>query len=180
MLEGHLARRTEVKNQIVRANLRLVVSVARKHLRPGLSLMELISDGNITLMRAVEGFDVHRGHRFSTYATLALMKGFARSVPQMLSATRRPDIRPGNPGGRAGFAQRSPQHARGGSRRSAPAPVAARSARAATCSSPTSALTITMSPRRMTSSPVAWASPANASAKLNSPLSPSSALLRFP
>jgi RNA polymerase sigma factor (sigma-70 family) len=84
-LEGHLRRATEVKNQIVQANLRLVVSVARKHLRPGLSLMELISDGNITLMRAVESFDVHKGNRFSTYATFALMKGFARSVPEMLA-----------------------------------------------------------------------------------------------
>ena len=46
--------------------------------------MELISDGNITLMRAVESFDFHKGNRFSTYATFALMKGFARSVPQML------------------------------------------------------------------------------------------------
>ena len=82
-LESFLADATHVKNDIVQANLRLVVSIARKHLRPGLSLMELISDGNITLMRAVEGFDVHRGHRFSTYATLALMKGFARSVPLM-------------------------------------------------------------------------------------------------
>ena len=87
-LESHLRRATDVKNQIVQANLRLVVSVARKHLRPGLSLMELVSDGNVTLMRAVESFDAHRGHRFSTYATLALMKGFARSVPQMLSAGR--------------------------------------------------------------------------------------------
>ena len=87
-LEGHLRRATEVKNQIVQANLRLVVSVARKHLRPGLSLMELVSDGNVTLMRAVESYDFHRGHRFSTYATLALMKGFARSVPQMLSGGR--------------------------------------------------------------------------------------------
>ena len=87
-LETHLRRATDVKNQIVQANLRLVVSVARKHLRPGLSLMELVSDGNVTLMRAVEGFDLHRGHRFSTYATLALMKGFARSVPQMLSGGR--------------------------------------------------------------------------------------------
>jgi RNA polymerase primary sigma factor len=78
----------ESKNEIVRANLRLVVSVARKHLRPNLSLMELISDGNLTLMRAVESFDLHRGHRFSTYATLALMKGFARSVPMMLAAQR--------------------------------------------------------------------------------------------
>jgi RNA polymerase primary sigma factor len=88
LLESLLRRATDTKNQIIQANLRLVVSIARKHLRPGLSLMELISDGNITLMRAVEGFDVHRGHRFSTYATLALMKGFARSVPAMLSGSR--------------------------------------------------------------------------------------------
>lgn len=88
-LEKHLADATAVKNDIVRANLRLVVSVARKHLRPGMSLMELISEGNITLMRAVEGFDFHKGHRFSTYATLALMKGFARTVPQMMAATRK-------------------------------------------------------------------------------------------
>jgi RNA polymerase sigma factor (sigma-70 family) len=90
LLEGHLRRAIDTKNAIVRANLRLVVSIARKHLRPGtpsgrLSLMELISEGNITLMRAVESFDVHRGNRFSTYATLALMKGFARSVPVMLA-----------------------------------------------------------------------------------------------
>jgi RNA polymerase sigma factor (sigma-70 family) len=54
-----------------------------------MSLMELVSEGNITLMRAVESFDFHKGHRFSTYATLALMKGFARTVPQLLSATRK-------------------------------------------------------------------------------------------
>jgi RNA polymerase sigma factor (sigma-70 family) len=84
-LEAHIERATHFKNQIVQANLRLVVSVARKHLRPGLALMELISDGNITLMRAVESFDVHKGYRFSTYATFALMKGFARSVPEMLA-----------------------------------------------------------------------------------------------
>ncbi len=85
LMESHLAEATETKNQIVRANLRLVVSVARKHMRAGLSLMELISDGNMTLMRAVDSFDIHKGNRFSTYATLALMKGFARSVPLMLS-----------------------------------------------------------------------------------------------
>jgi len=88
-LEVLLDDATRVKNAIVQANLRLVVSVARKHLRPGASLMELVSEGNITLMRAVEGFDFHKGNRFSTYATLALMKGFARSVPQMLSASRK-------------------------------------------------------------------------------------------
>jgi RNA polymerase sigma factor (sigma-70 family) len=87
-LEQHLHDATQTKNAIVAANLRLVVSVARKHLRAGLNLMELISDGNITLMRAVEGFDLHKGNRFSTYATLALMKGFARSVPQMQARSR--------------------------------------------------------------------------------------------
>ena len=89
MLEAHLKRATETKNQILRANLRLIVSVARKHLRAGLSLMELVSDGTMTMMRALDSFDVHRGHKFSTYATLALMKGFARSVPQMLARRAR-------------------------------------------------------------------------------------------
>jgi RNA polymerase sigma factor (sigma-70 family) len=85
LLESIRRRIAEVKNQIVRANLRLVVSVARKHLRPGLSLMELISDGNLTLIRTVDSFDIHKGNRFSTYATFALMKGFVRSVPEMLA-----------------------------------------------------------------------------------------------
>ena len=87
-LEEYWRAAVETKNEILRANLRLVVSVARKHLRPGLSLMELISDGNLTLMRAVDGFDVHRGNKFSTYATLALMKGYARSVPAMMAGAR--------------------------------------------------------------------------------------------
>ena len=86
-LERHLAKAVETKNAIVQANLRLVVSVARKHQRAGVPLMELVSDGNLTLMRAVESFDLHRGNKFSTYATFALMKGFARSVPAMLAGT---------------------------------------------------------------------------------------------
>ncbi len=85
-LEEIRRRVADSKNRIVQANLRLVVSVARKHLRPGLSLMELISDGNLTLIRAVDSFDTHKGNRFSTYATFALMKGFARSVSEMLSS----------------------------------------------------------------------------------------------
>ncbi len=85
LLESHLRKATDTKNKILRANLRLIVSVARKHLRGGLSLMEVVSDGTMTLMRAIDSFDIHRGNKFSTYATLALMKGFARSVPQMLA-----------------------------------------------------------------------------------------------
>jgi RNA polymerase sigma factor (sigma-70 family) len=85
VMEEHAQAAAAVKSKIIQANLRLVVSIARKHARPGLALMELISDGNITLMRAIEGFDAHKGYRFSTYATLSLMKGFARSVPLMQS-----------------------------------------------------------------------------------------------
>jgi RNA polymerase primary sigma factor len=88
-MERYLKLATETKNAIVAANLRLVVSIARRHLRPGLNIMELVSDGNVTLMRAVESFDFHKGNKFSTYATLALMKGFARSVPMMQASKRR-------------------------------------------------------------------------------------------
>jgi RNA polymerase sigma factor (sigma-70 family) len=88
ILESQLAQATEVKNEIIRANLRLVVSVARKHARSGIGLMELVSEGNLTLLRAVEAFDIHRGFKFSTYATLSVMKGFARSIPLMQAASR--------------------------------------------------------------------------------------------
>lgn len=88
-LDQALADATDVKNRIVRSNLRLVVSVARKHVRGNVTLMELVSEGNIILLRAVESFDTTKGHKFSTYATFALMKGFARAVPQMLSQSRR-------------------------------------------------------------------------------------------
>lgn len=87
-LERLRARYTEIRNRIAQANLRLVVSVASKHIRAGVMLMELVSEGNIVLLRAIEGFDTHKGNRFSTYATLALMKGFARSAPQMQHAAR--------------------------------------------------------------------------------------------
>jgi RNA polymerase primary sigma factor len=71
-----------VKNRIIRANLRLVVSIAKKHLAGPMGLFELVSDGNVSLMRAVEKFDYSRGHRFSTYASWAIMRNFARTVPR--------------------------------------------------------------------------------------------------
>jgi RNA polymerase primary sigma factor/RNA polymerase sigma factor len=71
----------EVKNLIVQSNLRLVVSIAKRHVNAGEDFFSLISDGNISLIRAVEKFDYSRGNKFSTYATWALMKNFARSIP---------------------------------------------------------------------------------------------------
>lgn len=92
-LESCLRDAIAVKNRIIRANLRLVVSVARKHVRPahlgavaGPTLMELVSEGNLILMRAAESFDVHKNVRFSTYATFALMTGLARAAPAMRSS----------------------------------------------------------------------------------------------
>ncbi len=69
------------KNQIVRANLRLVVSIAKRHVGHGENFFELVSDGNMSLIRAVEKFDFARGNKFSTYASWAIMKNFARTIP---------------------------------------------------------------------------------------------------
>jgi RNA polymerase primary sigma factor/RNA polymerase sigma factor len=69
------------KNQIIRANLRLVVSIAKRHVGPTENFFELVSDGNMSLMRAVEKFDYSRGNKFSTYASWAIMKNYARTIP---------------------------------------------------------------------------------------------------
>jgi RNA polymerase primary sigma factor len=69
-----------IKNQIVRANLRLVVAVAKRHLGPHDDLFERVSDGNYALMRAVERFDYSRGNKFSTYATWTFRNQFAREI----------------------------------------------------------------------------------------------------
>ncbi len=86
-IERKIDDAAELKNRIIQANLRLVVSVAKRHVHghPSLNLFELISDGNITLIKAVVKFDFARGFRFSTYASWALMRSFARSVPEELS-----------------------------------------------------------------------------------------------
>jgi len=76
--EGALA----VKNQIIRSNLRLVVSIAKRHVGPSNNFFELVSDGNMSLIRAVEKFDFSRGNKFSTYASWAIMKNFARTIPE--------------------------------------------------------------------------------------------------
>ena len=71
-----------VKNLLIRANLRLVVSIAKKHVGQSNNFFELVSDGNISLIRAVEKFDFARGNKFSTYASWAIMRNFIRSIPE--------------------------------------------------------------------------------------------------
>ena len=80
-LRDLIGRYEQIRHRIIRANLRLVVSVAKKHVGWSRQFFEVISDGNLSLMRAVEKFDYARGFRFSTYATWAIMKNYARTVP---------------------------------------------------------------------------------------------------
>jgi RNA polymerase primary sigma factor len=81
-IESLLSEATQSKNTIIQANLRLVVGIAKRHLGPQAGLFELISDGNIALMRAVEKFDYSRRYRFSTYATWAISRNYARTIPE--------------------------------------------------------------------------------------------------
>jgi RNA polymerase primary sigma factor/RNA polymerase sigma factor len=70
-----------VKNRIVQSNLRLVVSIAKRHVASSDDFFALVSDGNMSLIRAAEKFDYARGNKFSTYASWAIMKNFARTIP---------------------------------------------------------------------------------------------------
>jgi RNA polymerase primary sigma factor len=80
-IENYLAEAEEIKRRIIEANLRLVVSVASKHTTSGASLLDLVGEGNISLMRAVEKFDYTRGYRFATFASWTIAKDFARKIP---------------------------------------------------------------------------------------------------
>jgi RNA polymerase sigma factor (sigma-70 family) len=73
---------------IIEANLRLVVSIASKHTASGANLLDLVSEGNFSLMRAIEKFDYTRGFRFGTYASWAVAKEYARRIP---AEAARPD-----------------------------------------------------------------------------------------
>jgi RNA polymerase primary sigma factor len=83
-IENYLARAEELKRRIIEANLRLVVNVARKHTISGANLLDLVSEGNISLMSVVEKFDYSRGFRFSTFASWAIAKDYARKIPDQI------------------------------------------------------------------------------------------------
>jgi RNA polymerase sigma factor (sigma-70 family) len=80
-IEDLQAQANEVKDLLINANMRLVVSIAKRHAAQSDNFWELLSDGNMSLIRAVEKFDFSRGFKFSTYASWAIMKNFARSIP---------------------------------------------------------------------------------------------------
>jgi len=84
VVSGLVAQVDDLRQRIIGANLRLVVSIAKKHVGWSPNFFEIISDGNMSLMRAVEKFDFSRGTKFSTYATWAIVKNYARSIPEQL------------------------------------------------------------------------------------------------
>ena len=80
----------KIKNQLVRCNLRLVVSIAKRHVSPDQNFFELVSDGNISLLKAIEKFDYGRGFKFSTYATWWIRQAITRSIADQARTIRIP------------------------------------------------------------------------------------------
>src|SRR5690606_25491584 len=77
-----VAEGESAKDRFIRANLRLVVSIARRYVRSGMPMLDLIQEGNTGLVRAVEKFDYLRGFKFSTYATWWVRQAISRAIAQ--------------------------------------------------------------------------------------------------
>jgi RNA polymerase sigma factor (sigma-70 family) len=89
-LELLMTQGTQAKDLYIRANLRLVVSIARRYVRSGMPMLDLIQEGNTGLVRAVEKFDYVKGFKFSTYATWWIRQAISRAIAQQERTVRLP------------------------------------------------------------------------------------------
>lgn len=89
-MDSALARAADANQALIRANLRLVVSVAKRYLNRGINIQDLIQEGSLGLMRAVNKFDPRRGFKFSTYATWWIRQSINRSIAEQARTIRIP------------------------------------------------------------------------------------------
>ena len=87
---SNCVNKSEIRDKIFNSNLRLVVSIARKHLNRGLEMMDLIQEGHAGLIRAIEKYEVDKNTRFSTYATYWIRQGMTRAITDTARSIRLP------------------------------------------------------------------------------------------
>jgi len=89
-IEAGEARVKQAKNELIKANLRLVISIAKRYVNRGLQFLDLIQEGNMGLMRAVDKFEYRRGYKFGTYATWWIRQAITRAIADQARTIRLP------------------------------------------------------------------------------------------